>query len=242
MKFILSMLSMVRTYALRSDLLPRLVSTLIGIALIGQLTAIGLSSYQHRDTARPAAAGSGDRTIYQSAVNVDVIVSSHLFGVAVPETPIDSELPATRHRLLLSATFAMRDPGRGYAILGESDRSARVFAVGAEIADGSVLQRVYTDRVILNHDGTLERLTLLDRTGAASVQITAPQSERQVRVSAQEPIDAEETAMGWSCPVAMGTPIPTWQVLALLPSPGRPAVSAFTMIMCSRFQVHRRIR
>jgi type II secretory pathway component PulC len=176
------------------ELLPRLVSILIGILLIGQVTAIGLSSLPRRDAALAAAADPSGRIRAILPVNVDSIVNAHLFGVTVLEALTDSDLPATGQRLQLSATFAMRDPGRGYAILGQSDESARVFAVGAKIADGAVLQRVYKDRVILNRDGKLERLTLLGRDGASIPQTTAPQSERQVRAAAPEQVTAEDSS------------------------------------------------
>jgi general secretion pathway protein C len=178
----------------RGGPLPRLVSILMGIVLIGQVTTIGLSSFQRSAAALPAVADPGGRIAAKLPVNVDAIVSSHLFGVAALDTRSDSDLPAAGQLLQLSATFAMRDPGQGYAILGQSDQAAQVFAVGARIVDGSVLQRVYKDRVILNRDGKLERLTLLGRAGAVISQTSAPQSERQGRASAPELIAAENSS------------------------------------------------
>jgi general secretion pathway protein C len=62
--------------------------------------------------------------------------------------------------LVLVGTIAQTDPQLGYAIIGESPTSARVYAVGKTITGGTKLHAVYPDRVILDRGGKLEALLL----------------------------------------------------------------------------------
>jgi general secretion pathway protein C len=96
-------------------------------------------------------------------VDVERIVSAHLFGVAGAPAAADADpnaVAATRLNLVLAGTIAHADPKRGYAILGESAAGARVYSVGKTVAGGAKLHAVYPDRVILDRGGKLESLLL----------------------------------------------------------------------------------
>jgi general secretion pathway protein C len=98
-----------------------------------------------------------------AAVDVERIVSAHLFGVAGAPASADtdpSSVAATRLNLVLAGTIAHADPKSGFAILGESAASARVYAVGKTVAGDAKLHAVYPDRVILDRGGKLESLLL----------------------------------------------------------------------------------
>jgi general secretion pathway protein C len=96
-------------------------------------------------------------------MDIGRIVNAHLFGV--PGAPASGEtdptaVAATQMNLVLAGTIAHADPQKGYAIVGESAATARVYAVGKTITGGTKLHSVYPDRVILDRGGKLEALIL----------------------------------------------------------------------------------
>jgi general secretion pathway protein C len=97
------------------------------------------------------------------AMDIGRIVNAHLFGV--PGAPASGEtdpasVAATQMNLVLAGTIAHADPEKGFAIVGESAATARVYAVGKTITGGTKLHSVYPDRVILDRGGKLEALIL----------------------------------------------------------------------------------
>jgi general secretion pathway protein C len=68
----------------------------------------------------------------------------------------------------------MADSKQGYAILGESVQSARLYSVGANVAGGTVLNQVFNDRVILDRGGSLETLRLLRARATATANDASP--------------------------------------------------------------------
>lgn len=102
------------------------------------------------------------------APNVDIaaVVNAHLFGVA-PQSGDPSDAPATTANLSLAGTLAVREPERGWAIIGASGQAARVYAAGATLPGGAKLYAVYPDRVILDRNGARESLLLPRLSGGA---------------------------------------------------------------------------
>lgn len=103
------------------------------------------------------------------AIDLAAIVNAHLFGVAAA-TGDPSNAPATSANLSLAGTLAGADPAVGWAIIGASGQSARVYATGASLPGGTRLAAVYPDRVILDRNGARESLMLprLSGGGAAT--------------------------------------------------------------------------
>ena len=119
--------------------------------------------------ARPAPAavsgGPADAPAAQQGPTLDVdgIVNAHLFGIAGAsgsEETDPTRVAATQMNLVLVGTIAHADPQQGFAIVGESATTARVYAVGKTITGGTKLHSVYPDRVILDRGGKLEALLL----------------------------------------------------------------------------------
>ncbi len=94
-----------------------------------------------------------------SGVDIAAIVNAHLFGMAAPSGNPD-DAPATTANLSLAGTLAGREPEHGWAIIGASGQSARVYATGASLPGGAKLFAVYPDRVILDRGGARESLLL----------------------------------------------------------------------------------
>lgn len=95
--------------------------------------------------------------------SIGQIVNAHLFGVAGATDAQETDpnaVAATNLNLVLAGTIAESDPEKGYAIIGDSAATARVYGVGRTIPGGAKLHSVYTDRVILDRNGKLEALLL----------------------------------------------------------------------------------
>jgi general secretion pathway protein C len=111
------------------------------------------------------------------AIDVGAIVNAHLFGVAgaVDAGSGDPNAVATTQMaLVLVGTIAHSDPALGYAIVGDSAATARVYAVGKTITGGTKLHAVYADRVILDRGGKLEALLLPKKYTGGGTVATAP--------------------------------------------------------------------
>jgi general secretion pathway protein C len=145
-------------------------------------------------TGKPAAAAAAPATS-TPAIDVAAIVNAHLFGVAgAPDAGTDpNAVAATQMNLVLVGTIANTDPQLGYAIVGDSAATARVYAVGKTITGGTKLHAVYPDRVILDRGGRLEALMLPKKfTGGGTVaplpqQGNAMLGQRLQDLAAQNP-------------------------------------------------------
>jgi general secretion pathway protein C len=122
------------------------------------------------------------------AVDIGRIVNAHLFGVPGAPASGDTDpasVAATQMNLVLAGTIAHADPEKGFAIVGESAATARVYAVGKVITGGTKLHSVYPDRVILDRGGKLEALILPKKfqgggMSAAQPVATAPPPDPMV--------------------------------------------------------------
>jgi general secretion pathway protein C len=164
--------------------LPLLVSAGLVVLLAWQLVQLGWTVLGARKGAPPVtgpapaiAAPSGP------VVDLQAIVNAHLFGVAgaVESGATDpNAVAATQMNLVLVGTIAESDPARGYAIIGDSAATAKVYAVGKTITGGTKLHSVYPDRAILDRGGRLEALLLPRKFtggGMAPVANATPQRD-----------------------------------------------------------------
>ena len=101
------------------------------------------------------------------AIELNAITNAHLFGeanqsdVVVPIRPVETEVVAeTRLSLTLKGTIAATDPTQAFAIIEDSKKQEKVYAIDDPVVSGTKLHAVYADRVILNRSGVLEALKL----------------------------------------------------------------------------------
>lgn len=137
--------------------MPSIVSFALVIVIAAQLAQLlwsALGGSQPARTPSPLDAGPAE-----PAVDVAAIVNAHLFGVAPPSGD-PSAAPVTSANLTLAGTLAGPDPEQGWAIIGASGQSARVYATGSSLPGGTRLFAVYPDRVILDRGGSRESLML----------------------------------------------------------------------------------
>lgn len=145
-------------------LLPLAVAALLVVLLAWQLVQLtwallGAKTGVAPATNAPAVAGPPPAR----TVDVAAIVNAHLFGEANAPAAGSTDpnaVAASQMPLVLVGTIANTDPALGYAIIGESAVSAKVYGVGKTITGGTRLHSVYPDRAILDRGGKLEALLL----------------------------------------------------------------------------------
>jgi general secretion pathway protein C len=178
---------------------PALATLVFVVLLAAQLASLLWRVLGSADPELPALPPSVEGAA--PAVDLTAIVNAHLFGIAAA-TGDPGDAPATSANLTLAGTLAGLDPEQGWAIIGASGQSARVYATGASLPGGTRLLAVYPDRVILDRNGARESLLLPRLTGGAggaaataSVPAAAPQAslaDSVRQLMAQDPAAANE--------------------------------------------------
>src|SRR5882724_3294319 len=145
---------------------PKLVSLVFAALILLQLLQVGYSFISKPlKSPQPVVATSATRP-QRSGVDIQTVVSAHLFGVAVadPSTQDPENAPQSSANLLLAGTIATQDPKRGVAIISDAGSPSKVYSVGERIG-GASLHSVYLDHVILDRAGALETLLLPRQLG-----------------------------------------------------------------------------
>jgi general secretion pathway protein C len=96
-----------------------------------------------------------------SAQPVQSVAKWHLFGN--PQSVLQAQAaraPTTTLKLTLRGTLAMPDAQQGIAMIEDEHGSEGAYKVGEEVASGVKLTEVYTDHVVLSHEGATETLSL----------------------------------------------------------------------------------
>ncbi len=142
---------------------PQIVTFILALALAAQLALIVVSlSGRGRQTA-PANVNVPPPL---PPMDISALVNAHLYGDAVVQnTGGDAaNAPLTNAQLVLAGLLATSDPKEGMAIIGETAATAKVVPVGKPVPGGAMLHSVYTDRAVLDRNGTLESLLLPRRS------------------------------------------------------------------------------
>jgi len=140
---------------------PKLVSLALAALIAVEFARIAISLLGGGPVRSPQPVLTGTATRPQHpALDVQSIVSAHLFGVATvdPSTQDPDNAPQSTANLLLAGTIATQDPKHGVAIISDGGPS-KVYSVGDNVS-GASLHSVYLDRVILDRGGALETLLL----------------------------------------------------------------------------------
>jgi general secretion pathway protein C len=164
---------------------PSAVAWLLGALIAVELARIAAALLSGRvSSPEPVVEASAPRP--RASVNVQAVVSAHLFGVAVvdPSTQDPNNAPLSSANLVLAGTIATENPKKGIAIISDGGPS-KVFAVGDNV-DGASLDLVYLDHVILDRGGNLETL-LLPRLFAGGAR-AAPRRAAAADVKTVQPV------------------------------------------------------
>jgi general secretion pathway protein C len=139
---------------------PHLVSLALATLIVAQLASVAISMVGgHVKSPQPVAVRASAPQ-QRAGVDIQNVVSAHLFGVAVADPTVQdpANAPLSAANLLLAGTIASQDPKHGIAIISDGG-PAKVFAVGENV-NGATLHSVYLDHVILDRAGILETLLL----------------------------------------------------------------------------------
>jgi general secretion pathway protein C len=138
---------------------PKLVSLVFGALILLQLLQIGLPLISKPlKVPQPVNAPAMPRA-QPSGMDIQSVVSAHLFGVPPAATQDEGNAPQSSANLLLAGTIATQDPKHGIAIISDAGAPSKVYSVGERIGSAS-LHSVYLDHVILDRGGALETLLL----------------------------------------------------------------------------------
>jgi len=140
---------------------PRLVSLALAALIAVELARIAISLLGGGPvkSPQPALVSAAPRAQH-TGLDVQSVVSAHLFGIAAPDPNAQdpANAPQSTANLVLAGTIATQDPKRGVAIISDGG-PAKVYSVGENVG-GATLHSVYLDHVILDRGGVLETLTL----------------------------------------------------------------------------------
>lgn len=90
------------------------------------------------------------------------IAKWHLFGnpQSVMQAQLARSAPATALKLTLRGTLALPDATQGIAMIADEQGHERSYNVGEDVATNAKLIEVYTDHVVIDHEGAPENLQL----------------------------------------------------------------------------------
>lgn len=140
---------------------PKLVSLALAALIAVELARIAISLLGGGPVKSPQPVLAGGAPLAQHAgLDVQSVVSAHLFGIAAPDpsTQDPANAPQSTANLVLAGTIATQDPKHGVAIISDGGPS-KVYSVGDNVG-GASLHSVYLDHVILDRNGQLETLLL----------------------------------------------------------------------------------
>jgi len=130
------------------------IAVIVCVWLLARLAWVLVPQGDDATSAAPAVAPAATTPPAQS------VAKWHLFGnaqgVLLAQT---TRASATTLKLTLRGTLALADAQAGIAMIEDEHGAERAYRVGDEVA-GAKLAEVYTDHVILNHEGASERLDL----------------------------------------------------------------------------------
>jgi general secretion pathway protein C len=142
---------------------PQVVTFILALALAAQLALIvvGITSRSRQTAPPPVAVAPPVRPL-----DIGGLVNAHLFGDAVVQNTSGdgANAPPSSMPLVLAGLLATEDPKEGMAIIGESAAAARVVSVGQPVPGGATLHSVYSDKAVIDRNGSLESVLLPRRS------------------------------------------------------------------------------
>jgi general secretion pathway protein C len=132
-----------------------IVAGVICVWLLVRLTWLALPQSEVGSDAAAVAPQS-------AAAAAQSIAKWHLFGnpQSVNLAQLARNAPGTTLKLTLRGTLALADAKLGIAMIADEQGNEHGYNVGEDVVSNARLVEVYTDHVVLNHEGALETLQL----------------------------------------------------------------------------------
>ncbi|MDH3325474.1 MAG: type II secretion system protein GspC [Gammaproteobacteria bacterium] len=129
---------------------------------------------------------SNPQNVSSSASTYNKIISFHLFGMArneaaqpvVAPVSVAQEAPDTQLTLTLKGVVASADMIDAWAIVADRTGNEDSYGIDAPLPGGAILKEIYSDRIILLHNGRLETLRLPTSDLGASNNARSTNSRR----------------------------------------------------------------
>ncbi|HFE38307.1 MAG TPA: type II secretion system protein GspC [Gammaproteobacteria bacterium] len=145
--------------------------------------------------APPAVVGRGGKHVLPRASSSDQVHKQiphwHLFGVtqkAIPQRkkapePVPEHVPETKLNLTLKGVVASLDMTDAWAIIADRMGNEDSYGLESALPGGATLKEIYSDRIILLHNGRLETLLLPKLGGQNKALPKRRSSHRNKRVN-----------------------------------------------------------
>jgi general secretion pathway protein C len=150
---------------------PKLVSLVLAALILLELGRVAFAMFGNPvKSPQPVATGAATRA-QRPTLDIQSVVSAHLFGVAVTDggNQDPANAPQSAANLVLAGTIATQNPKHGVAIISDGGGPSKIYSVGDRLG-GAALHSVYLDHVILDRNGALETLQLPRQLLASAVR------------------------------------------------------------------------
>ncbi|MBD3654645.1 type II secretion system protein GspC [Kangiella sp.] len=163
--------------------------TVLTLYIVAKLIWLWIGFFQPPQHAEPVVQTRPQQT-NRSAVDVNKLVSMHVFGEAgrVEEETVQAE--ETRLNLKLLGTYVSSEEGLSSAIIQANGRDEKAYFINdkLQVNGNVVLEKVETLKVILKNNGKLETLTLEEQLDQSA--LTKPKQElKAAEPTAERTID-----------------------------------------------------
>lgn len=135
--------------------------TVLTLYIVAKLIWLWIGFFQPAQQIAPVTMNQPQQT-KRPAVDVNKLVSLHVFGEAGKEAPQTVQAEETRLNLKLLGTYVSTNAELSSAIIQANGRDEKAYFMNdkLEVSGNVVLQQVETHKVILKNNGKLEALTL----------------------------------------------------------------------------------
>jgi general secretion pathway protein C len=142
--------------------LPWLVNILLAALLVSTFVDVTLRWLSSPAVENTPAVMATPPLIKQQASQPAQIAQLHLFGQAQSQAggQAPTVAPETKLNLVLRGVIVSGQASDALAIIGPRGGKEKDYTIGQSLPGGAELKEIYADRVILQHRGRLETLTL----------------------------------------------------------------------------------
>ena len=119
---------------------PKLASLVIAALILIQLLQIGYALLSKPLKSPQPVVTAQVPHPQRSGVDLQTVVSAHLFGVAAADLAAQDpgNAPQSSANLILAGTIATQDPKRGVAIISDAGGPSKVYGVGERLSGAAV--------------------------------------------------------------------------------------------------------
>jgi len=172
------------------------------------------------------------------------VADLHLFGVAGarPVAQIEAKAPPTRLNLTLHGVFVEEDPEKGAAIIGTSGNAQKYYQAGAVVMNGVKLQGVFTDRVVLLHNGQSEVLRFPKVSSSGSKSVAAlPASSIATRSTMRGTPTVGAASLGEYREIFQKEPLKVFEHVRFVPVRSRDGLMGYRVLPQKNRELYNRL-